>query len=180
MGFHPFHPLYSSVSSYIYMRRMPTGQYCNCYFERWCAFKIGKRKSYFYSDPIVIFAIPGIFSYLQKCVSAISKKSLSPGVVYTKSEPRFELSTSCVFHLPLLSDSSSGLCSVLIEQHRKHDMSLPEFTREETMSTVATNSYGGYLPSLRLLSIYWLLSANDHHSSHTYKVLENLQRKNKA
>lgn len=61
---------------------------------------------------------------------------------------------------------------MLIEQHRKHDMgkeceSLPEFTREETISTVATNRYyGGYLLSLRLLSIYWLLSANDHHSSH--------------
>lgn len=61
MDFHPFHPLYSSGSSYIYMRRMPTGQYCNCYFEPSYAFKIGKRKSYFYSDPIVIFAIPGIF-----------------------------------------------------------------------------------------------------------------------
>lgn len=46
--------------------------------------------------------------------------------------------------------------------------SLPEFTREETISTVATNSYGRYLLFLRLLSIYWLLSANDLHSSHTH------------
>lgn len=122
MDFHPFHRFCSSVSSYIYMRHMPTGQYCNCYFEWSYAFKIGKRKSYFYTDPHICHSWYFFFIPLEMCQCYIKEKSLSPGVVYIKSEPKFELSTSCVFHLPLLSDSSNGLCSMLIEQHRKHDM----------------------------------------------------------